>query len=609
MKVLLPLLLVGLALGAGVLFLQLDSGSGGRGRERTPRTPAAETAAPRPSSPPSGERAPARESGAGRQKVSSLETPKARGLFEGIVIGDGNPIPGASLTLTRGEALLCEASSDEQGRFRLDCAPLLQPATLRIGARGFASLERTLPPRPVGGLALLGNVRLMRGQRIVGRVVDGDGRGIADAELRVEPTNPGSDVLMALARSGPDGAFEVADAPPGTVSVLARARGFGEQAVRYTPGTMPFEVRLAPGVTLRLSLVGPRGAAVAGAEVTIQAQNDMRGTKRVRTSDEQGRVEFEGLSAPAWSVRVTHPDYRPSGRNQVQATGLEERIECLPWPAIEGVVQAPGGKPPPPGTRVHALPASAPGDRIAQLDGGIEVGADGRFRLGGLRAGDWRVRVEAPGFAPASSLPIKLGIDGDGYAGTIELQAGGSLTFALAIGDQPVAGAELELFQSEPTWAQLWALREARGEGLGRRVASGADGRALFPDLPPGTVWIAAYAEGCPPARSGPHTVVGEPDSTPIHVALERGARVQGRVLSATGTPLAAAQLRIIESVRRLGFPLTLASDAEGRYTSAWLPPGRYTIEAFSAADPSKRSGVSEVELGAGEQRTLDLKL
>lgn len=610
MKVLLPVLLVGLVLGAGVFFIQLDSGGAGRRTKNRPsggRAAVAEVAA---NAAPSGKRTPpAPEAGAGRQKVDSLAAPRTRGIFEGLVIGDGKPIPGASLTLVRDDQVLGEANADENGRFRLECAPLAAAAILHVRARGFVSLERPLVPRPAGGTALIGNVRLLRGQRIVGRVLDGRGRGIADAEVRVEPTNPGSDVLVASARSGPDGAFEVADAPPGTVSVTARAKGFGEQALRYTAGPTPFEIRLEPGVTLRLYLNGPRGRPVVGAEVTVQAPSDVRGAKRVRKSDASGRVAFEGLGAPTWSVRVTHPEYRPCGQSQVEATGTEVVIECLPWPAIEGVVRAPAGKPPPPGTRVQALPASAPGDRGAQLDGGVEVAADGYFRLGGLRPGDWRVCVAAPGFAPTTSVPVKLGIEGDGYAGTIELRTGGSLALVLVLGTEPVAGAELELFQSEPTLAQVWALQGSRGPGLGRRVTSGPDGRATFPDLSPGQVWVAVYAEGCPPAHSGPHDVGGDSGATAIQVELTRGARIQGRVSSAQGTPLALAQLRIVESVRHLGFPLMLASDAEGRYTSAWLPPGRYTIEAFSAQDPTKRSGPSEFELGAGEQRTLDLTL
>ncbi len=609
MKVLL-LVLLALALGGGAFFLLLDSDSGGRGTGPTRRVPTQRGPKPEPTPQAEVGRAPSPPLNHPlRQRMEGLEAPAARWILEGVVIADGAPLPSAELALWRETEVLGEARSDDSGRFRLETVPLTTAGVLRVQARGFVALERPLAPKPIGGTTLLGNLRLLRGQRIVGRVLDGNGRGVPDAELRAQPTEPGSDVPYAQGRSAGDGSFELGDAPPGTVAVTARAAGYADQVVRYTAGPEAFVIRLAPGAALRLRLQTRRGEGVAGAEVMIQAKTDMRGVKRVQKSDENGRVVFEGLGAPVWSARVVHADYMPSGQ-QVEANGIEQLIECQPWPAIEGIVRAPGGARLPAGTRVQALPAATPGDSLLQLDGGVEVGDNGYFRVGGLRAGDWRVRAAAPGFAPASSGPVKLGIEGDGYAGTIELAPGAALTFALALADGVPSAAELELFRNEPTPAQLWSLALSRGPELGRRVRSGPDGQAVFENLPPGRVWIAVYAEGCPPTRSGPYEVGSAlVEAQPIPIRLAPGARVQGRVLSKTGAPLPDAQVRILEDAKRVGFPLLVASDAEGRYTSAWLPPGHYTLEAFASEDPSRRSGPSELELAAGEQRTLDLSL
>jgi hypothetical protein len=321
---------------------------------------------------------------------------------------------------------------------------------------------------------------------------------------------------------------------------------------------------------------------------------------------------FEGLGARAWNVRVTHPEYRPAGRSQVQATGAEEVIQCAPKPAILGTVRAPGNKPPPAGTRVHVLPAGGPGERAGMAlpsSGGTEVGSDGTFRLSGLSPGDWRVLVSAPGYASTSSPPVKLGFDGDGFAGTIVLMKGGSLEFTVTLAGEALAGAEVELLPNQPTPAQLGALASSRGPGLGTRVRSGADGRAALENLGAGSFWAAVYAPGCPPVKSGPHEVRLDGETRTIAIALERGARIEGRVQTPAGAPVANANLRIVERGERLGFPLTLASDADGRYTSAWLPPGKYTIEAFAPEDPTRRSDAKELEVEAGEQRTLDLTL
>lgn len=608
----LTLVLLALALGAGLFFFVLDS-DGGRGRQERRADPSA-PARPRepagrqelePAAEP--QRATRAEPGPRRQSVETGAAREVRLVLEGTVIAEGAPIPGASLALLRHDVLLAEAQSDARGRFRFESAPLSSGGTLRVVARGFVPTERNLAAKPTGGTVMLGNLRLLRGQRLSGRVVDGRNAGIADAEVRAEPLQAGGDLLVARGRSGPDGRFELGDAPPGGLLVSARARGFGEQSVQHVTAGQPITIQLQPGLDLRIVLRTSRGQPVVGAEVTIQATNDARSVKRVAESDADGRVLFEGLGSPTWTARVTHPEYRPSGRS-VQANGAEEAIECFPWPAIEGQVRAPGGAAPPAGTRVQALPAAAPSERVAVLEGGQEVRPDGSFRLAGLRAGEWRVRVAAPGFAPATSGPVKLGIEGDGYAGTIELQSGSQLVLALVLGTGPVVGAEVELLPTAPTPAQLWASAGARGQGAGRRAVSGPDGRITLPNLAPGPVWLAIYAEGCPPTSSGPHVVATEPGQ-PIAIELTRGGRVSGRVIRKAGAPIAGAQVRLVERGGKLGFPLTLAGEQDGSYTSAWLPAGMYAIEAFAPQEPTLRSGIVELDVKAGEQHRLDLEL
>jgi len=255
-----------------------------------------------------------------------------------------------------------------------------------------------------------------------------------------------------------------------------------------------------------------------------------------------------------------------------------------------------------------ALPASAPSERLVTLEGGQEVAADGSFRLSGLRAGDWRVRVAAPGFAPSTSGPVKLGIEGDGYAGTIELQSGSRLEFVLVCDARPVAGAEIEVFQTPPTPAQLWTFSGTRGSRPGSRLESGPDGHATLENLAPGTVWIGVYADGCPPTSAGPFTI-GSAPGAPLPIDIPRGGRVVGHVKRKNGAPVSHAQLRVVERQGRLGFPMTVVTEGNGSYASAWLQPGHYTIEAFAPEEQGAHTGPVEFEVVAGEQRTLDLEL
>jgi hypothetical protein len=599
--------LVALLLGAMLVVLLLGGSGGrrGRGAATAPSTPvAAESGVPERSD--TSEPAPSvqlTESGV-RQAAEAGSARPARTFLEGTVIGDGAPIPGASLELYVYEELRASGTTDARGRFRLECPPISNASQLRVGARGFVTAERTLPGRPAGGTVMLGNLRLQRGQRIEGRVIDGQGAGISGAEIRIEPYQSGSDLFVAKGQSGAEGRFEVSDCPTGTLLVSARAKGFGEVSVTHSPG-QPLEMRLEPGTALRLLVVTPQGSPVAGASVQIQPREPGRTVKREAPTDAEGRVVFEGLAQREWNVRVTHGDYRTNSVGMVRATGAEERLVCVPWPAIEGRVVAPDGKAPPAGTRVQALPASAPSDRITTLEGGQPVAADGTFRVSGLRGGDWRVHVSAPGFAPTLSAPVKVGIEGTIQVGAIELASGGGLSLILRRQSQPVAGAGVEIFATEPSPAQMWAFA-TDPQGADRAALSDAKGHVRLLNQSAGTIWLAIYAPGSPPTKSGPHVIRDGPEQAPVEVALVPGGRFVGRAFE-DGKPLPHALIRILDRSGKLGFPLTLVSAVDGRYTSAWLPPGRYQLEAFTPEDPRSGSGGVEHELAAGEEKNVDL--
>jgi hypothetical protein len=608
MRILVLLALV-LALGLGLLLLLLDDGAGERGGLRGGRpatlAPSAgpenetETAPERSGETPAGAR-PA-------QRLSLDPAPPAepRRVLEGALIGDGAPLPGATLELFQGEEAIAEARSDERGRFRLSYAPRQSALTLRVRARGFVPLERSLGYKPIGGTEILGNLRLTRGTELSGRVVDGRGLGIADAVVQVQPRGSGTDVLRAEARSGPDGRFRLGDAPAGAVSVRARAPGFGERTfeARAGPGAPEVELALEPGSTLRLLVRSPRGDPIAGAEVAIRSTDPQAPARNAR-SDQHGRVVFDSLSAPVWNATVTHPDYQPSSRGPIQASGAEVAIECTPWPAIAGRVLAPGGSSPPSGTLVQALPASAPGDRIALAAGGRPVAPDGSFKIGGLRQGEWVLRASAPGFGTVSSVPVRLGMEGDAWAGILTLQSAARLVLAVTLKGEPLAGAEAEAQPAQLTSAQLWALQESRtASASGRRGRSGSDGRIELSELSAGPTWVAVFAPGCPPRSAGPFALSSGETMGPIPIELERGARIRGRVLQESGGPLPGAQVRISDRGGKLGFPLLLLADAEGRYATAWLPAGTYVLEAFVPSQPGRRSGEREIELQTGEER------
>jgi hypothetical protein len=613
----LVLLLLTLVLAGGLLFMTMGGSRSVRDPDRRARDlpaqgggdgvqPAPEHATPEPQSPIRAARAPERDE-VHRESIAAAPGPALRINYEGAVIAEGAPLPGADLVLLVGDQPLADARTNERGAFRLSVPAHPEAMRLDVRARGFVGLERSLPARPAGGTEILGNLRLLRGTMLTGRVIDQGGRGIGGAEVRVEPMSAGRDVLTSRAVTKADGSFEIPDSPPGGVVVRARATGYGERLVNHVvkEGSTVL-VEMAPGLDLLVQLVTPRGDPVVGADLSLMGATNSRVPARREASDERGRVAFRELGPELWNLRVAHPDYRPTGKNQIRAGEPELVLQCNPWPALEGRVVTPDGSPLPAETRVQAMPSAAPGDQMGSLPAGQPLGPEGQFRIGGLRSGSWTVRVTAPGYAPTQSASVQLGIEGDGWAGTITLDGGGELLLSLLRGDEPVSRADVEVSAREPSLAQLWALRDSEGV-LGQRITV-TGGQARFASLPAGPVWAMVFAEGSPPMVAGPFQVTSG-RVIEQEIDLPPGARAHGKTSSADGTPCLEAQVRVIDREGRLGFPLTMAPGASGEYLTPWLPPGRYTIEAFSTSHPTRRSGANELVLEAGKVLELDLTL
>jgi len=87
--------------------------------------------------------------------------------------------------------------------------------------------------------------------------------------------------------------------------------------------------------------------------------------------------------------------------------------------------------------------------------------------------------------------------------------------------------------------------------------------------------------------------------------AAENNCSVQGVVKNASGQPVSGAFVKLKNAERRLTF--MVISQAQGRYTAANLPPGRYTVQAIGNGFQSEWSNPVEVA-GAGGAN-LDLSL
>ena len=184
------------------------------------------------------------------------------------------------------------ATSDADGRFALDCAPLgRQPVQAR--APGFGPFAGECEVVAGGPNELV--LTLAPEARVVGRVLDARGEGLACVNVT---SDEDKGFAAASTWSGLDGSYELTGLGAGSRTVVARHAEQGEARIELglTPGeTRRWEAHLAPTLGLRGRVVDAHGAPVEGAVVI--ALPDGAGGPRVRSgqSDADGRFALPEL--------------------------------------------------------------------------------------------------------------------------------------------------------------------------------------------------------------------------------------------------------------------------------------------------------------------------
>ena len=224
------------------------------------------------------------------------------------------------------------------------------------------------------------------------------------------------------------------------------------------------------------------------------------------------------------------------------------------------------------GVRVTRRDASGPIPVIPAIPAVAVSDAEGAFRLPPSSATQQLLMLDAPLVFPAE-LPWRAGDP----APRIMLARRVHLEARVTADGAPVAGAEVQ-------------LSDGSGPALAT-VTSDPDGIARFRDLVPGPyeLWARREAEVSPLVR-----IADAADAGDVALALEPAGTVRGQVagdgpLPAGGT-VQLAPLDLDHATR------VATLDAEGRFTIAGLPRGRWRVEV------SVRDHVSEGE------RVLDAK-
>jgi len=249
----------------------------------------------------------------------------------------------------------------------------------------------------------------------------------------------------------------------------------------------------------------------------------------------------------------------------------------VPDPALDA--GAPGGAP---AADAASGDAGTPSVVIAPL-----TGADGRFVIGGLVPGRFRLRVTGVGLLPAELRYVPVPSDEARIVVARQVAIDGTVTD----GGKPVANAPVGL----------------RGDAIGGTIETHTDatGGFRFASLPEGRyqlfAWQAALA-----ARTVRVARLGAGPFGPVELRLEAASIVVGRVIDREeGTGLAAAiELRPSGDDQA---PRYVRSGDDGVFRIEGVPNGRWIADAFvpgylspGGIELEAGRGIPEIALGRG---------
>lgn len=458
------------------------------------------------------------------------------------VDAEGHPVAGATLI---------EATRDADGRFRIDVtSPALGVFDERgvltpVPAAASPTSRRAVvaPDRVAVLLAEDGEaetVRLERASPVVGRVADERGQPVGGVSLRALVLDDEVAARRLAFRVVPDatGAFALGVAPATPLRwFLERLDGRLER--------VDVSSSVVAGVTTLKTITVERGSTLLGRLIRLEGARPQAGltvvlrpvsasgaradepevdpTSRTgaprspgaeladdaslvrATSDEGGRLRFFDVAPGVYEAELLDERYAFDGdAPRVDASGIAtrrmetwwiERRATLVGRVVEGVSRAPVAG----ATVLLAPPADGPRLLQRATPSEVRTGADGRFRIEGIRPGPrYRLAVGAPGRTPVvSTLDVAAGVD-DRVTDVLLLPA---RTVSVRVVDEaarPVAGAIVRVTpvsRPEPDPADpVSAL-------FVRTATTDAAGDARIDDVAEGELLVTARHEGYVPSR------------------------------------------------------------------------------------------------------------
>jgi hypothetical protein len=368
-------------------------------------------------------------------------------------------------------------------RYRIAGLPKGKHVVLAV-APSFAEGRSKQAPIDLKQLVSGIDITLGPGTMIAGKVTDQHGVRVSGAQIHAAP-----EVGSPLdAFTDADGMYKLG---PVTGQVVLTASAFGHADLRRTvevaiaTSNTPDERRedftlIVADAVLSGTLDDAAGAPVPAAQIEVISG---AGGGRQAVVGPDGTFSIDHLPAGPLRVRVTHPSYPTAELDAVATTGDREKVRLrLPLGgAIEGVLlDGTTGAP------LAGLVISGYGPNGATADTTSE--ATGRWKLGPLRPGKWRLTIEQPGYLAASR---EVDVRASRAPGETSVH---DIRFDLAKG--ALVGGTVRDGRGQRVVGATVTVQRASGDGPTATGTTDSQGEFRIRDAPTGELTIQATSGG-----------------------------------------------------------------------------------------------------------------
>jgi hypothetical protein len=469
------------------------------------------------------------------------------------------------------------------------------------------------------------------GFELKGAVADDLGRVVSGAVVEALRMREGAWAAIATSATDDSGGFALVGLPAGDYEIRARKAGFSDEAasgvaVPADPEAGPIQLTLERTGVLRGRVLEDGGQPAQGA--TIVLRDTGAASAPTAVAGEDGTFALPGLPAGVYGAQARLGVFVSEVEDGIELQAGSEAwidLQLAASAALAGSVVDRETQQPIAGARLVFDPGV-----LGPAGETSPVGADGVFRVAGLREGSVRVVAEAPGYVPASGLG-----QAGGAALVIQLDRAATLSgVVLDEAGEPVRGAELEVLAEGVELADGFAggIALASSDNLGVTIGAvpkipisgsaapmtlvggavgagpgvwetGPDGSFEITPVGPGRVRVAAHHPELSPGETAPIEVSAGVSIDGLRITLEAGGMLIGDVRDAGDTPAAGIAIELQLDAGELR--RTTVTDAAGHFE---LGPvrGSGVVIAHPPGEPPVQA---EVEINAGEEVPVLLRL